>query len=160
MLKRVLLLATHLLFCAALFAQTDNPGCNLYASRSDQGCTTGQEDCIFTSGCTSYSFSVVCAGTYWIKASVSCTGTSCTNCAACVNIYEVGGEGQLIASTTTLDNCGATCCAVSSRTLQAGNYIMYVCLRDCPGGNRIACCGANPPCVATGIVSSQQLNCP
>lgn len=53
-MKRILLFVTNLLFCATLFAQTDDPGCNISVVVSDATCETGYTSpCSGTSGYTS-----------------------------------------------------------------------------------------------------------
>lgn len=159
MKKLILLAISQLLFCSMLFAQTDDPGCNLYVTQVDVGCTTGQTSCPGSIGCTSSSnFRVVCSGNFSIKAWTTCGTGSCSNCASCVSIY-TAGQGDLVATCTNLSTCGVTCCSVCSGVyLLSGDYVMRVCLVPCPSGNEEDCCDG--ACKAYGAISSNALSCP
>lgn len=144
--------------CSMCFGQTDDPGCSITVSEIDADCTTGEEDCDFTAGCTTSSvFHVLCDGSAWIKAWTECPGGNCKNCAACVNIY-TSGTGDLVFSCSSLPDCDEECCRVCvDPNFTAGYYIMRVCLVSCPGGDEEACC--NGSCKAYGQFSSNPLSC-
>lgn len=157
-MKKLLLLALFEVSCSSVLAQTDDPGCNVYVSTNDTGCSTDQVGCNFSTGCTSSNnFTMACNGTAWIKASVNCSGTPCRNCGVCVNIY-TAGTGDLVYSCNGVTNCDEQCCIVCSNYFLSGSYVMRVCIVPCPGGSEQACCTGN--CSATGIFSSNSLSCP
>ncbi|MBL0061481.1 MAG: hypothetical protein IPP40_08370 [bacterium] len=84
MKKHVLLVMLQLLFCTMVFGQTDDPGCNLNVTLSDVTCNVSQTSCFTTTGCTSFGITVVCSGTYYLKAWTACSGTHCTLCFMCI----------------------------------------------------------------------------
>ncbi|MBK6910241.1 MAG: hypothetical protein IPK53_20150 [bacterium] len=161
MMKRVLLLATHLLFCAALFAQTDNPGCSIAVTVSDASCVTGQTSaCGGTTGYTSSNeFSINCAGVYYIKAWTTCNAGDCSNCVACVKLCDAG-DGALIQTVSTSGLCGSeVCCVVAStQYLSVDSFILKVGLEPCLSGDPSACCSNQ--CTAYGTFSYARLSCP
>jgi len=157
-MKRLLILTTHLLFCALLFAQTDNPGCNLYASVSDIDCLPNLT-CSFTTGYTSTSFTVVCKGWYTLMAWTDNTGASCAHCASCVAIYQNGQQVAWHSSGSVCDDGNGNCCERLSVQLTPGNYELRASLRACQQIDVDACC-REFQYHAFGSVTSGIVNCP
>lgn len=160
-MKKVLLVGMLLAVCATTFAQTDDPGCNIVVTLSDKNCTTGQSTpCNFTTGCSQTSeFTLVCGGQYSLKAWITCDQGSCSNCAACVNIYR-SGTGDLVASCTNAAVCDDDdCCEIcTTNYLDQGGYVMRVCLVPCSAESQETCCSG--ACTAWGTISTNTLSCP
>jgi len=158
-MKRFLILTTHLLFCAALFAQTDDPGCNISVVVSDATCETGYTSpCSGTTGYTSSSeFIINCSGRYYIKAWTTCSAGSCSNCVACVKLYD-SGDGSLMKTVTTASPCDDCCELIWENYGSGEGLILKVGLEPCPGGSQAACC--NGRCTAYGSFTYVQPSCP
>lgn len=157
MTKLMLLILTQILLCAALLAQTDDPGCNLFASTSDAGCLPTLA-CTYNNGYTSTSFTVVCKGLYTIKAWVPYTQSDCAHCASCVAIY---ANGQFVAEATTAGAActSSECCRTTTLQLTPGTYELRVSLRACNTIDIGICC-EQFPFRAYCSVSSGIIQCP
>lgn len=159
MRKHVLLVMLQLLFCSIVFAQTDDPGCNLQVTLSDATCNVDQTNCGTTTGCATTTFTVVCTGLYYLKGWTSCTGTNCAHCAVCVSVIK--STGGTLNSCSTINQCDqGTCCNVCTYTLTPGSYTMYVCKFPCNEVDEEPCCDEQYGCTAWGTVSSNSLSCP
>ena len=156
MKKLILLAISQILFCSILLAQTDNPGCYVFAEAADQGCLPNLT-CSYTTGYTSTPFTIVCPGTYTITAWTDNTDASCAHCASCVAIYR---GGQFVADVTT---GGVTCsngqrCKDRQINLTPGTYELRVTLRAC-NTNDIQTCCQDFPYKAKGSVISGIAHC-
>lgn len=145
---------------STLLAQTDDPGCNLCLTGTDNGCVAVY-DCNFATGCTSYNFKSVCGGTFELCAWTACpNGGNCPHCQACVTIYDPAPPTVFIGrcSTSGVGNCQPpspdchNCCSVT--LLPNKTYVMEVCLIACPGNPGCAGCEAQFGCQAHGCISN------
>ncbi len=144
--------------CSICLGQTDDPGCNLYASQKDSDCD-GESTCATATNCPTVSFKVVCNDTYWIKAWTDCGLTHCAHCASCVSIYTDPPGATPVYFLSTEEECDETeCCQVVTTTLTAGNYLLKICLVPCNEVDAETCCGG-APCVAWGEISKYSLSC-
>jgi len=153
-MKRLLILTTHLLFCALLFAQTDDPGCNKSVTGYDTGCSASNT-CALSRECSSFPFHVDCGGVYKLIASTACGASNCFHCASCVSIYTDPPGANPVLAVDTRTECDDPTCYDSTGTSTAispGDYIMYVCMIRCRDTDQEACCSAGSLCKAYGCL--------
>ena len=156
-MKLMFLIGLLLASWAAVFAQGDVPGCNLYVTAKDDNCS-GTTTCAQADRCETVPFRVVCANAYWIKAQTDCGQTHCAHCASCVYIYTDPPGPNYVKFVSTTDVCDdADCCKFDTWTPAAGNYLLKVCLIPCNEVDEETCCSGI--CTAWGYVSSQSLSC-
>lgn len=157
MRKQVLLVMLQLLFCSIVFGQTDDPGCYVFTSATDQTCL-GTLSCTYAAGYTASSFRVVCNGWYTITAWTEiCEGSNCGHCASCVAIYT--STGTFVGDCTSAVGCPSDCCKACALQLSPGSYQLRVSLRAC-GQNDIGACCEEHGCKAFGTLTNGILECP
>ncbi|MCL4305311.1 hypothetical protein KJZ99_05310 [bacterium] len=143
-------------FSSIVLAQADDPGCHLAAGTKDETCA-GTLTCDYASGFASTSFTVVCFGTYTIKAWTDCGESNCEHCASCVAIYT--SAGSYVADCTNSAVCSETCCKVCQLQLSPGSYEIRVQLRACSEVDVEAYC-EELSCKAYGNIVSGIASCP
>lgn len=109
---------------------------------TESGCSSGDQ-----SGCSSKPFTAACGGNYTLRYALSCSGSTCAQCYACVFLND--GAGNTIGvghSSCQSGDCEGNGDVVS---LTAGvEYKLFVCFRTCFGGS----CASCQECVARGYV--------
>lgn len=131
--------------------------CWQVVSGSDEGCTA-DHDCISTDGCTAYTFTASCTGTYIIDAWTRCDNGACDECQSCVNIYR-GADFMVNCHTTNCNGkiCEYACSGENGVELESGvQYTMYVCLIPCPDGSP-SCSDCGDDCTAYGCLRHNTL---
>lgn len=159
-MKKVIIAGMLLALCSTGFCQTDDPGCNLYATQKDTTCVS-TSTCATATNCPTQSFTIVCVpnATYWVKGFTKCEGTHCAHCAACVKVKDSGGATVVSFDTRDVEcQRGEYCQTVTWTPSTAGAYSLEVCLVPCNSVDGSTCCDEYD-CRAIGEISSQTLSC-
>jgi hypothetical protein len=153
-----------ILFCSTVisFAQGDSPDCDFALVKTDLTCTDDGLDCNenFT-GCTTQTFTVPCTQAYYFHAYVVYSGgADCTDCRACVSIY----NGHTFVANSHTHECDLTpgsCKGISATANLVINttYTLYVCLSPCPYTSA-DCDDCSDNCYAKTCLHSINQACP
>lgn len=158
-MKKVIIAGMLLALCSTGFCQTDDPGCNLYATQKDTTCVS-TSTCATATNCPRTQFTIVCpTDVYWIKAYTDCDGTNNAHCAACVKITDMSGTPLFQLNTEAECEEVEYCDSASWTPTSSGTYYLSVCLVPCNEVDGETCCGGQYDCEAWGIISKSQLSC-